>query len=103
MCARPFQVARRLFAGTLTNTALPVVTSIPQQGGLLGASTGLWQGIPSSYAYQWNRCDQNGLNCSPIVGATGQNYAMLAPADPLATLVRHGYGVELVRVSFRDI
>jgi len=66
--------------GTLVNTAAPVVTSIPQQGGLLGASTGFWQGIPSTYAYQWNRCDQNGLNCSPIVGATGQTYALLAPA-----------------------
>ncbi|HEV2245154.1 MAG TPA: S8 family serine peptidase, partial [Terriglobia bacterium] len=72
--------------GILTNKAVPVVTSIPQQGGLLGASTGLWQGVPSAYTYQWNRCDQNGLNCSPIAGATGQNYAMLAPADALATL-----------------
>ena len=72
-------------AGTLTNSALPVVTSIPQQGGLLGASTGLWNGLPSTYSYQWNRCDVNGLNCSPISGANTQTYALLAPADPLAT------------------
>ena len=72
--------------GTLVNTAVPVVTSIPQQGGLLGASTGFWTGIPSTYTYQWNRCNQSGLNCSPIPGATGQTYALLAPADTLATL-----------------
>jgi Subtilase family/Putative Ig domain len=72
--------------GILTNTTVPVVTSIPQQGGLLGASTGFWKGIPTSYTYQWNRCDKNGLNCAPIVGATGQSYAMLASADALATL-----------------
>jgi len=64
----------------------PVITSIPQQGGLLGASTGAWTGIPSTYAYQWNRCDANGANCSPIPGATGQTYALLAPADALSTL-----------------
>jgi subtilisin family serine protease len=72
--------------GTLSNSAVPVVTSIPQQGGILGASTGFWLGVPSAYTYQWNRCDKNGLNCAPIVGATAQNYAMLAPADNLATL-----------------
>jgi hypothetical protein len=73
-------------AGTLANSGLPVVTSIPVQGGLLGASTGRWTGIPSTYKYQWNRCDTNGLNCVAIPGATGQTYAMLAPADTLATL-----------------
>ncbi len=72
--------------GSLVNTAVPVVTSIPLQGGLLGASTGFWTGIPSTYTYQWSRCNQNGLNCSPIPGATGQTYALLAPADALATL-----------------
>src|SRR6202158_2533764 len=68
------------------NSVRPVVTSIPQQGGLLGASTGVWTGIPSTYSYQWNLCDSNGLNCSPIIGATGQTYAPLAAADALATL-----------------
>src|ERR1700681_4805510 len=69
------------------NSVRSVVTSIPQQGGLLGASTGVWTGVPSSYTYQWSRCNSSGLNCSPILGATGQTYAPLAPADTLATLV----------------
>ncbi len=69
------------------NSILPVVTSVPKQGGLIGASTGAWTGIPSTYTYQWSRCGQNGLNCSQIPGATGQTYALLAPADALATFV----------------
>jgi subtilisin family serine protease len=68
-------------------SALPVATSIPQQGGLLGASTGIWTGVPSTYTYQWSRCDPSGLNCALIPGATGQTYAVLAPADVSATLV----------------
>ncbi len=69
-----------------TNLAPPVVTSIPQQGLLLGASTGAWSGLPTSYSYQWNRCNSSGFNCSPIPGATGQTYALLAAADIQATL-----------------
>jgi subtilisin family serine protease len=65
---------------------IPVVTSFPRQGGLLGASTGAWTGIPSTYTYQWDRCDANGSNCSHIPGASGQTYALLAPADALATI-----------------
>ena len=72
--------------GTLVSSDPPVVTSIPVQGGLLGASTGFWQGIPSTYNYQWNRCDKNGANCSPIPGAIGQSYAPLSSADVQATL-----------------
>ena len=72
--------------GIPANSIAPVVTSLPVQGGLLGASTGGWTGIPSVYTYQWNRCNQSGSNCSPIPGAAGQTYALLAPADDLATL-----------------
>jgi hypothetical protein len=69
-----------------TNSGQPVVTGIPQQGSVLGASTGSWTGLPTTYSYQWNRCDVNGLNCSPIPGATSANYASLGSADAGATL-----------------
>ena len=74
-------------AGKPANSIPPVVTSLPSQGGLLGASTGVWTGIPSTYTYQWSRCDQNGLNCATIPGATGQTYALLASADTSAILM----------------
>ncbi|MDQ2901490.1 MAG: S8 family serine peptidase, partial [Acidobacteriota bacterium] len=63
----------------------PVVTGIPQPGGLLGASTGMWLGAPTAYAYQWYRCGGNGSNCQSVPGATAQSYAALASADTGAT------------------
>jgi thermitase len=71
--------------GTPVNSALPVVTGLPQYGSVLGASTGRWTGLPTAYSYQWYRCDSGGLNCSPITGATGQSYLLLASADAGAT------------------
>ncbi len=68
------------------NLSLPVVTAIPQQGSLLGASTGAWSGLPTTYSYQWNRCNSSGSSCAPIPGASGQTYALLAAADVQATL-----------------
>ena len=68
------------------NLSVPVVTAIPQQGSLLGASTGAWSGLPSTYSYQWNRCNSSGSSCAPIPGASGQTYALLAAADVQATL-----------------
>ena len=74
-------------AATPANTIAPVVTSLAQQGGLVGASTGAWSGIPSTYTYQWSRCNSSGSSCAAIPGATGQIYAMLAPQDAGATLM----------------
>ena len=71
--------------GTPVNLGLPVVTGVPRYGSVLGASTGRWSGIPTSFSYQWYRCDSGGLNCSPITGATGQSYALLASSDAGAT------------------
>ncbi|HEX2714661.1 MAG TPA: S8 family serine peptidase, partial [Candidatus Acidoferrales bacterium] len=65
---------------------LPVVTGVPQYGSVLGASTGIWSGLPTKYSYQWYRCAGSGSSCSPIPGAISPNYALLASADVAATL-----------------
>lgn len=72
--------------GSPVNSSLPVITAIAQFGSLLGASTGSWSGVPTNYTYQWFRCDSNGSNCVPIVGANSQTYVLLADADVGATL-----------------
>ncbi len=72
--------------GIPANTAAPVVTGLLQSGAVLGVSTGIWSGSPTTYAYQWYRCDSSGANCSPITGATSEGYAVLASADAGATL-----------------
>jgi hypothetical protein len=58
------------------NTALPQVSGTAQAGQTLTASTGSWSGSPTSYAYQWNRCDSAGANCAAISGATATTFAL---------------------------
>jgi hypothetical protein len=59
------------------NTALPQITGTPRVGQILAASTGSWTGAPTSYSYQWRRCDGAGQNCVSIPGATAQSYLLV--------------------------
>jgi hypothetical protein len=61
-----------------TNTGLPTITGITQQGQTLAASTGTWTGSPTSFSYQWRACDTSGANCTNISGATASTYALVA-------------------------
>jgi hypothetical protein len=56
------------------NITAPAVTGTPVRGSTLTADRGRWAGGPSSFTYQWNRCDAAGANCTPITGAVGQTY-----------------------------
>ena len=67
------------------NTSLPVISGSPVNGQLLSASTGVWSGSPTSYVYEWRRCDATGAGCATIAGASGTSYT-LAAADVGATL-----------------
>ena len=61
-------------AAAPVNTSAPVVSGQPYVGKTLSSTTGAWQNNPTSYSYQWVRCDQNGNNCSQISGATAKTY-----------------------------
>jgi len=67
------------------NTALPQLSGTAQAGQTMKTSTGTWSGSPSSYAYQWKRCDSAGANCAAITGATASSYAV-ASGDVGSTL-----------------
>lgn len=60
----------------------PAIAGIEQDGELLTSTDGGWGGPggPFSFAYQWLRCDADGLVCDEVSGATGQTYA-LTPDD----------------------
>ena len=70
---------------TPRNTGLPTVSGTPAVGQTLTAAAGSWAGSPTSFAYQWQRCDAAGAACTGIPGATGQTY-VVAGADLGSTL-----------------
>lgn len=66
-------------------TTPPLVAGTLQVGQPLLASAGAWNGNPSRFAYQWQRCDALGAACAPIAGATTQTYTV-TPGDLALTL-----------------
>lgn len=71
--------------GLPRNTGLPQVSGEPVPGRTLTTSDGSWSNSPSSYAYQWRRCDPAGASCQDIAAATAQSY-VLVQADVGSTL-----------------
>jgi hypothetical protein len=59
------------------NTAMPVLSGTVQVGSTLSTSNGGWTNSPTSYSYEWRRCDTSGANCSLIAGAAGQAYKLV--------------------------
>ena len=62
------------------NTVSPTISGKPRVGQTLSATQGEWQGSPTTFFYQWFRCDQSGASCAAIDAATQPTYA-LAVAD----------------------
>jgi hypothetical protein len=63
-------------AAPLTNTARPTITGEARVGQELTASEGTWTGNPTSFAFQWQRCDVDSLTCANVIGATGRTYGV---------------------------
>lgn len=59
-----------------TNSARPSVTGDARVGEALTAEDGTWTNNPTSFAYQWERCDSDGTGCAAISGATGKTYGV---------------------------
>jgi hypothetical protein len=76
-----------LIAGLLpTNTVLPTISGLLQEGQLLSVGAGSWSGTePITYSYQWQLCNLLGEACADISGATGSSLK-LTTADIGSTL-----------------
>jgi hypothetical protein len=59
-----------------TPTAVPIITGTPAVGVTLVTSKGKWDNGPTSFHYQWVRCDVAGATCVAIGTATGRAYTV---------------------------
>jgi hypothetical protein len=57
-----------------SDTTPPTISGTPQAGQTLTADHGQWTGSPTSYSYQYQRCDKNGGGCAGISGADRRLY-----------------------------
>jgi hypothetical protein len=64
--------------GGPTNTARPTITGDAIVGQSLTATEGTWTGAPTSFAFQWQRCDIDAIVCGNVPGATGRTYGVRA-------------------------
>ena len=58
------------------NTSPPTISGTPQEDKTLNANRGQWSNNPTSYSYNWLRCDKNGGSCANISGATSREYKL---------------------------
>lgn len=64
-------------AAAPSSTTAPSISGTARVGETLSASNGAWANSPSSYAYQWQRCNLAGSGCADILsGADKQGYTL---------------------------
>jgi hypothetical protein len=76
-------------------TADPVVSGTLKVGNVLSTTNGSWKNDPTSFSYEWNRCDTGGNHCR-AVGSNRTTYRLQA-ADVGSTIrvavtARNAYG-----------
>jgi hypothetical protein len=72
--ARSEPTARVTASGSPRNTDSPTISGVAKVGQTLTADEGTWTGAPSTYAYQWQRCDVDVALCFAVPGATAKTY-----------------------------
>lgn len=67
------------------NTTPPTISGTAKVGQTLTAGDGTWSNAPTSYAYQWLRCNGGGNSCASVANGTQKPYTLVG-ADAGSTL-----------------
>ena len=67
------------------NTAPPTISGTPVVGQTLTAENGTWSNNPTSFAYQWLRCNAGGNSCASVANGTQKTYTLVG-ADASNTM-----------------
>src|SRR5579862_6020152 len=59
-----------------SNSVKPAVSGTAQVGDGLTVTKGTWSPTPTSFGYQWQRCNSTGADCLNVAGATGETYGI---------------------------
>jgi PKD repeat protein/flagellar hook assembly protein FlgD len=87
------------------NTLAPTISGAAREGEILTEAHGSWTGDPTSYSYQWLRCDAQGAECATIHDATRQIYTLgsedVGHAIEVRETARNGHGAGAPATSSR--
>lgn len=78
-------VAQAAIAAAPVNTAPPTISGTTQVGQTLTAGNGTWTNNPTSFAYQWLRCNPGGNACANVANGTQRTYTLVG-ADASRTM-----------------
>jgi len=68
-----------------TDETLPTISGTAMVGQTLTEAHGTWTNTPTTYSYQWETCNADGIGCAVITGAINQSYTLIS-ADTGHTL-----------------
>ena len=60
-----------------TNTTAPTITGTAKVGQTLTAGDGTWSNTPTSFAYQWLRCNPGGNACDSVANGMQKTYTLV--------------------------
>jgi hypothetical protein len=70
-------VAQAVTMAPPANTAPPTISGTPTVGQTLTASNGTWTNNPTTFAYQWLRCNAGGNSCANVANGTQRTYTLV--------------------------
>ncbi|MEA2496804.1 MAG: hypothetical protein QOJ29_4715, partial [Thermoleophilaceae bacterium] len=73
---RPAGVTFQIIQKTPQNTSKPEIVGDPWTGVTLQSTAGGWNGDQITYERRWLSCNEDGVQCNPILGATDPTYAV---------------------------